>query len=274
MFRRHGGNGDYSSIGRAPGCDPGCRGFEPRQPPLTVRFYASPFSFARFTTGTQRFDVRPLWYAYRMDPNTVAAIIAAIGAIASAMAAFTALVPARKAAKAAEEQTNLQLDIIRKAAQPYVWASMQPDQDSGTLFHLIIGNSGPTIARNIRVTIDPPLPDLDSSSHTMSQLQQDLREGIISLAPGDTLHWHLRPASNHIASNTTHKITATADGPYGPLEPAEFIIRPQTLQTALAYPQGSLHSIRQELKNIDKSIIELKDFFIFKEIRPTPNHKG
>ena len=191
-----------------------------------------------------------------MDPNTVAAIIAAIGAIASAMAAFTALVPARKAAKAAEEQTNLQLDIMRKAAQPYVWASMQPDQDSGTLFHLIIGNSGPTIARNIRVTIDPPLP---SSSHTMSQLQQDLREGIISLAPGDTLHWHLRPASNHIASNTTHKITATADGPYGPLEPVEFIIRPQTLQKALAYPQGSLHSIRQELRKIDKSITALKN---------------
>ena len=259
MFRRHGGNGDYSSIGRAPGCDPGCRGFEPRQPPLTVRYYASPFSFARFTTGTQRFIVRPLWYAYGMDPNTIAAIIAAIGAIASAIAAFTALIPARRAAKAAEEQTNLQLDVMRQAAQPYVWASIQPDQNSGTIFHLIIGNSGPTIARNIRITIDPPLPDLDSSSHLVSQMQQDLKEGIISLAPRDTLHWYLGPASKHITSDTTYKITTTADGPYGPLEPVEFIIRPQTLQAALAYPQGSLHSIRQELKKIDKSITALKN---------------
>ena len=30
---RLGGNGGCSSVGRAPGCDPGCRGFEPRQPP-------------------------------------------------------------------------------------------------------------------------------------------------------------------------------------------------------------------------------------------------
>ena len=28
-----GGNGGCSSVGRAPGCDPGCRGFESRQPP-------------------------------------------------------------------------------------------------------------------------------------------------------------------------------------------------------------------------------------------------
>ena len=148
---------------------------------------------------------------------------------------------------------------MRQAAQPYVWASIQPDQNSGTIFHLIIGNSGPTIARNIRITIDPPLPDLDSSSHLVSQMQQDLKEGIISLAPRDTLHWYLGPASKHITSDTTYKITTTADGPYGPLEPVEFIIRPQTLQAALAYPQGSLHSIRQELKKIDKSITALKN---------------
>src|SRR5699024_6207335 len=29
-------NGGCSSAGRAPGCDPGCRGFEPRQPPRII----------------------------------------------------------------------------------------------------------------------------------------------------------------------------------------------------------------------------------------------
>ena len=43
---RLGGNGGCSSVGRAPGCDPGCRGFESRQPPQQVggRFRPPTFS--------------------------------------------------------------------------------------------------------------------------------------------------------------------------------------------------------------------------------------
>lgn len=44
---------------------------------------------------------------------------------------------------AAREQTQLQREIARDAAQPYVWADIQPDMQQGTAMQLVVGNSGP-----------------------------------------------------------------------------------------------------------------------------------
>ena len=35
--------GGRSSVGRAPGCDPGCRGFEPHRSPHFVMLFSTPF---------------------------------------------------------------------------------------------------------------------------------------------------------------------------------------------------------------------------------------
>ena len=88
-----------------------------------------------------------------MDVSSVAAIVAAIASWAAVAVALIAIRPARRSAKASEEQTDIQREIARQSAQPYVWADIQPDRQQGTLIHLIVGNSGPTVARNVRVTI-------------------------------------------------------------------------------------------------------------------------
>ena len=90
--------------------------------------------------------------------NTIAAVVAAVGAIAAAIVAILALKPAQLAAKAAEEQANVQRELMYQSAQPYVWADIQPDVQQGTMLHLALGNAGPTVARNVRVVIDPPFP--------------------------------------------------------------------------------------------------------------------
>lgn len=64
----------------------------------------------------------------------------------------------REQVLAAREQTQLQLELARERLQPYVWADIQPDMQQGTLVYVMVGNSGPTVARNVKVTFDPPLP--------------------------------------------------------------------------------------------------------------------
>ena len=55
-----------------------------------------------------------------LDPNSVAAIVSAIGANTTAVAAWCALRPAQRAAKAAEEQTEVQRGLMHQAAKPYI----------------------------------------------------------------------------------------------------------------------------------------------------------
>jgi len=68
---------------------------------------------------------------------------------------------ATRAARAAEEQTKIQQQLRVDAALPYVWVDVRPDDATGTLLNLVVGNSGPTVATNIRVRVDPPLPSID-----------------------------------------------------------------------------------------------------------------
>ena len=128
--------------------------------------------------------------------NTIAAGVAAFGAIAAAVVAFFALKPAQLAAKAAEEQTRVQRELMYQSAQPYVWADIQPDDQQGTMLHLVLGNAGPTVARNVRVFIDPPFPQLSDRVGRSAVAQRRLREGVLSLSPGRTMRWSLGMASD------------------------------------------------------------------------------
>jgi len=44
-----------------------------------------------------------------------------------------------RVAHAAGEQTNIQRQLRLDAAQPYVWVDLRPDEATGTLVNLVIG---------------------------------------------------------------------------------------------------------------------------------------
>jgi hypothetical protein len=94
---------------------------------------------------------------------------------------------AERAAAAAEKQTEIQLQLRKDAAQPYVWIDVRPDDVTGVLLNLVIGNSGPTIAQNVRAKIDPPLKAIDQLKDRAETAQDLLARGISSLPPGRTL---------------------------------------------------------------------------------------
>ena len=197
-----------------------------------------------------------------MDSNTIAAWVAAVAAIVAAVVAFFAPWPAQRAAKAAEEQTRVQRELMYQSAQPYVWADIQPDDQQGTMLHLVLGNAGPTVARHVRVFIDPPFPQVSGHIGRSTVAQRRLREGILSLAPGRIIRWSLGIASDLMKDEedtTVYRVRVMADGPYGEIEPVETEICLSDWRESLDAPGGSLHHIRKSIEKLVRAVDGLKN---------------
>lgn len=197
-----------------------------------------------------------------MDSNTIAAWVAAVAAIVAAVVAFFALWPAQRAAKAAEEQTRVQRELMYQSAQPYVWADIQPDDQQGTMLHLVLGNAGPTVARHVRVFIDPPFPQVSGHIGRSTVAQRRLREGILSLAPGRIIRWSLGIASDLMKDEedtTVYRVRVMADGPYGEIEPVETEICLSDWRESLDAPGGSLHHVRKSIEKLVRAVDGLKN---------------
>lgn len=180
-------------------------------------------------------------------------------AIAAALIAATALYfnlqsahAADRAARAADEQTKIQRQLRIDAAQPYVWADVRPDEATGTLLNLVIGNSGPTVATNVRVRINPPLPAIDQLKERAEAAQAWLADSIRSLAPGRTLAWPLGQGFNLVKDSGTqpHTLTVDADGPFGPVPSLTYIVDLADLRGSLDRPVGSLHQLTKAVENL------------------------
>ena len=197
-----------------------------------------------------------------MDSNTIAAWVAAVAAIVAAVVAFFALWPAQRAAKAAEEQTRVQRELMYQSAQPYVWADIQPDDQQGTMLHLVLGNAGPTVARHVRGFVDPPFPQVSGHIGRSTVAQRRLREGILSLAPGRIIRWSLGIASDLMKDEedtTVYRVRVMADGPYGEIEPVETEICLSDWRESLDAPGGSLHHIRKSIEKLVRAVDGLKN---------------
>lgn len=162
----------------------------------------------------------------------------------------------REQVAAAREQTQLQRDLAHEALQPYVWADIQQDMQQGTVMHVVVGNSGPTVARNVRVTFDPPLPAGQQQSDTVERVQRVLANGLRSLAPNRVIRWALG-AGYDLLSNEDPQVRTVrveADGPHGPLPVLEIQIDISEWRQASDAPYGSLHHVRGAVKDLTKAV--------------------
>lgn len=192
------------------------------------------------------------------DPRSIATMAAALAAIAAAIAAFISLPFTARAANAAVAQTRLQKEIAEQAMQPNLWVDCQPDTKQGGLLQLVLTNEGPTVARNVKVTIDPPLPIPDHQSGKYSRVAQErLTAGISSIAPGRSIEWSLGVAHEILGSaeSQVHTFQLTAEGPYGDVDPLEFRVDLSEWRESRDAPTGSLHLVRT---SVDKIAAELE----------------
>lgn len=175
-----------------------------------------------------------------MNAQTWVAIAAAVIAVIALYfnAQYTRV--ADRAARSAEAQTKIQQQLRIDAAQPYVWVDMRPDDVTGRLLNLVIGNSGPTVATNVGVQIEPALPAIDELRERAQAAQARLADGIRSLAPGRTIAWPLGQGFNLLNTGgpQVHTFTVTADGPFGAVPSQTYIIDLADLRGSLDRPAG------------------------------------
>lgn len=162
----------------------------------------------------------------------------------------------REQVAAAREQTELQRDLAREALQPYVWADIQPDMQQGTVLQVVVGNTGPTVARNVRVTFDPPLPAGQQQSDKVENVQRVLTDGIRSLAPNRVIRWSLGAGYEVLSSEVpqVRAVRVEGDGPHGPLPVLEMQIDISEWRQARDAPDGSLHHVRGAINDLAKTV--------------------
>jgi hypothetical protein len=126
---------------------------------------------------------------------------------------------------------------------------------TGRLLNLVIGNSGPTIATNVRIRVDPPLPTIDQLKERAEAAQARLAEGISSLPPGRILSWPLGQGFNLLAGSDpqAHKFTVSADGPFGPVPPLIYIIDLSDLRGTLDRP-SALHQLTMAVQDLARKL--------------------
>lgn len=202
-----------------------------------------------------------------MRAETWGTIIAAIAAVASVIVTIVIAKltttynklssdAAVRAASAAEEQTKVQRQLSVDAAQPYVWVDVRPDDATGTLLNLVIGNSGPTVATNVRVTVDPPLPAIDQLRVRAEVVQARLAAGVSSLPPGRILTWPLGQGFNLLNDTgpQAHTFTVTADGPFGAIPSLSYVVDLADFRGLLDRPFGSLHQLTKAVQNLGQAL--------------------
>jgi hypothetical protein len=183
-------------------------------------------------------------------------------AVIVGLAAIVALYFTGKAAYAALAQITQQAELFREAAQPILWADIRGDV-TGELLLLLVGNSGPSIARNVKVTFEPAPPALQD----IEPILEMLRQGLGTMAPGRTMEWGLGTAHNTVdwdADNQCH-VRIEAEGPFGPIEPVEYVIIINDLKGSRGAP---LRAIALDLQKISKGVEELNKSV--KRLQPGP----
>lgn len=186
-----------------------------------------------------------------MNVETVVAVIAAVVAVATLPISLHQAHTAKQQARIAERQTELQQEIAETAAQPYVWADIRPSASQGQVMHLVVGNSGSTVAQNVRVSIDPPV-EKGRNSRFGDIAQRKLVNGFSSLAPHKTVAWNLGLTDELVNREgpLAHTITIDCEGPHGAVPTLSYVVDLADFKESLEEPEGSLHHVRKAVEGI------------------------
>ena len=200
-----------------------------------------------------------------IKPEYWVALGAAVSILSLLVAGFS-LIYARRSAKASREQTKQQKQAAKDAAQPMLWVDIRGDDGQGQALVLLLGNSGPSIARNVKVTFDPAPP----STLDIKPILEILKQGIASLPPGRTMQWALGAAHNTSDwdAHKAYRVRIEAEGPFGAIEPLEYVISVDDLHGSHAAPPGNLHAVAAELHEMTKATKELNEIIRSASLEP------
>ncbi|MFD9472588.1 hypothetical protein [Streptomyces goshikiensis] len=145
------------------------------------------------------------------------------------MAATVAAWQASIARRSASQQLALAERIHREQSEPYVIVDIQPDPDAGALVR-VVENTGPHVARNVRISCDPPLesgwaPEDDQPD--LAQVVQGILARTIPILPPRRRLTFLLDNQERFANTGLPRVytfTVDADGPEGAVETSEYTL--------------------------------------------------
>jgi hypothetical protein len=195
-------------------------------------------------------SIASVWFAFGQARS---AKQSATSAQEQAAAARDAVAAAREQVAAAHRQNELQEQMWRDQAQPYVVADVRPDPGQGHLLQVVLENRGSTIARNVQVTFDPPLQKrLGPDQGYFSALDG----GVSYLPPGRVMIWHLGFSPDYFKDGQQEpdrEVTVLCDGPMGPVEPLRYMLSFEAFRGQSAAASGTLARIEGAIKELTKT---------------------
>ncbi|MGW1328309.1 hypothetical protein ACWD64_37995 [Streptomyces antibioticus] len=182
----------------------------------------------------------------------------AVAVVAAVIAVWQAAIARRSAA----QQLALAERIHREQNEPYVIVDIQPERNDGALL-LVIENAGPTVARNVRISCNPPLKSgwapVGGEPDLTQVIQQVLARTIPMLPPHRRLTFLLdsRERFKNTELPRVYTFTVKADGPAGPVETLEFTVDLDAVAWALLEERPT-KQLETKLGKIEKAVLALR----------------
>ncbi|WP_414940140.1 hypothetical protein [Amycolatopsis sp. cmx-11-51] len=195
-----------------------------------------------------------------LEPAWFAAGAAGVGATAAAVAAFNGVRTLRQARRDSKNRSQPMVAAELESV-PYVRGSQK----------LVIKNYGPSVARNVTVSFDPPIPDPEPAKAAESVtpfLKRRYEKPIPVMTPGmslENVYYSGRPLGGQFVNfeptpdQVVVKIAYTDNNgaPYEDAFPLDvMLIRSTTEATSSTAPEAKLKEIAQELKKIRELLTE------------------
>ncbi|MEU4484623.1 hypothetical protein AB0H94_06970 [Streptomyces purpurascens] len=182
--------------------------------------------------------------------------LAIIAIVISLLTAGGSLAYTHQQMKEARRSNQLTEQAQREQAQPYVIADIRERVPGSMLLCFFIENTGPTVARDVQISVDPPLESALGSEQT-EKLRQAVTRKIPMMPPGRSLMFMMDAGSKLFNSDLPriYSVVINSSGPFGPLEPLTYTIDLNVLQHMLLNRESlewSTHVLAEEAKKSRK----------------------
>lgn len=153
----------------------------------------------------------------------------------------------------------------REKAQPVVVAELRYAEEARSAIDLVVRNAGPTVARSVRVTFDPPLPEAAPKTDTTALIVERYREPIETLAPGQSLSntWYFGTDANLLAIGEGNYTAIVSFKGRGWRRISEkyvlnsHVLRQGSSATSSDSFPGRMKTINESLKSIKDSVAQI-----------------
>ncbi|MFE2478240.1 hypothetical protein [Streptomyces sp. NPDC059389] len=129
-------------------------------------------------------------------------------------------------------QLRLNERINKEANDPYVVADIRPRAGGSGLLVFVIENLGRTVARDVELTISPPIEGGEQADWD-AKIMTAIGRKIPFLPPGRRLEWFFTFGGRFYMNATLprqYTVTVKASGPSGPVEPMTYTIDLDVMQ--------------------------------------------